>query len=312
VDAKNGINLTWRDNTPGLGNIFFAQSLDAGATFVTQNLSNDSGSSSDGQIAADNKGNLNVVWSDDMPGVMQILFARFTAAQVTNHPPVANAGPDQTLECAGHGGTLVSLNGSASSDPDGDVLTYVWTDERNYLVGTTATPQMTVGMGTHTFTLTVTDPAGLQSTAATHVGVRDTVGPALKVSLSSKGVWLHGHRFVQVTATVQVTDVCDASSSIQLVSITCNDRAGAKDIRAVGGGAVPYGTDVRSFLWRVEHDDNDRSHVLTVTYKATDASGNTALASGQLLIGTTHSQKNRDNGNGRDEHQGDREHHREP
>ncbi|NLD37550.1 MAG: hypothetical protein GX654_11845 [Desulfatiglans sp.] len=41
---------------------------------------------------------------------------------VSNFPPTANAGPDQTAST----GTAVSLNGSSSSDPDGDTLTYYW------------------------------------------------------------------------------------------------------------------------------------------------------------------------------------------
>ena len=39
-----------------------------------------------------------------------------------NKPPIANAGPDQTV---GEGDRVV-LNGSGSSDPDGDILTYLW------------------------------------------------------------------------------------------------------------------------------------------------------------------------------------------
>jgi putative flippase GtrA len=40
-----------------------------------------------------------------------------------NSPPVANAGPNQTVAA----GTTVVLNGSGSSDVDGDLLTYLWT-----------------------------------------------------------------------------------------------------------------------------------------------------------------------------------------
>ncbi len=44
-------------------------------------------------------------------------------ATAANTAPVANAGPSQTVLV----GTVVSLNGSASSDANGDALTYAWT-----------------------------------------------------------------------------------------------------------------------------------------------------------------------------------------
>jgi hypothetical protein len=40
----------------------------------------------------------------------------------SNRPPVANAGPDQTVAV----GQVVALNGGGSTDPDGQTLTYAW------------------------------------------------------------------------------------------------------------------------------------------------------------------------------------------
>ena len=45
---------------------------------------------------------------------------------VLNHPPIANAGPGQILGCTDHTGTPAILDGSASHDPDGDALSYLW------------------------------------------------------------------------------------------------------------------------------------------------------------------------------------------
>jgi PKD domain len=287
VDAAGGVNLVWLDNTPGKANVFFARSVDSGATFTSppQNVSNDSGASSDVQVVADSKGNLDLVWADNAFGANQIFFSQFTNPQVTkNRPPVANAGADQIVECTGRGCASVTLNGSGSSDPDGDTLSYVWTDQANNVVGTTAMVQLTVTLGAHSFNLTVTDPGGLSSTASTHVTVQDTVPPTLSVSLSPNYLWPPNHKLVQITATIAASDVCDANPKVQLVSITSSERDDSNDIQAVEGGPVAFGTDVRSFLLRAERNDSSNPRVYSVTYRVTDASGNATQASTQVQV----------------------------
>ena len=78
----------------------------------------------------------------------------------SNTTPVANAGSDQTVSP----GATVQLNGSASSDLDGDTLTYLWTltpppGSSAVLTGVdTATPSFTVDVpGTYTASLMVND-----------------------------------------------------------------------------------------------------------------------------------------------------------
>ena len=83
---------------------------------------------------------------------------------VTNQAPIANAGSDQSVDT----GSLVTLDGSASSDPDGDSpLTYGWTQIGGEPVAlsdpTAAQPTFIApgDPGVLTFTLSVTDSLGL-------------------------------------------------------------------------------------------------------------------------------------------------------
>jgi hypothetical protein len=79
-----------------------------------------------------------------------------------NRAPVANAGPDQTVQAGPSGTASVALDGSASSDPDGDPLSYRWA-EGAVTLAATATAAISLPVGVHTITLTVTDPGGLSA-----------------------------------------------------------------------------------------------------------------------------------------------------
>ncbi len=97
--------------------------------------------------------------------------AATTSVHVANNPPVANAGPDQTID----GGSLVSLDGSGSSDLDGDALSFAWTQTGGTTVTlsdpTAVKPTFLapVPKGELTFDLTVSD--GSESSAADAVTI---------------------------------------------------------------------------------------------------------------------------------------------
>jgi len=73
----------------------------------------------------------------------------------TNTAPVADAGADQTLDATGQT-TYVTLDGSGSSDADGDALSYSWTLNGSVL-STDASFSTNLADGSYTFTLTVSD-----------------------------------------------------------------------------------------------------------------------------------------------------------
>jgi thermitase len=83
---------------------------------------------------------------------------------LVNLSPVANAGTDQTVtDGDGNGGEDVRLDGSGSSDPDGTITSYEWT-ENGVSVGTGATPLIALANGTHTIILQVVDNQGSTDT----------------------------------------------------------------------------------------------------------------------------------------------------
>jgi hypothetical protein len=114
-----------------------------------------------------------------------------------NRPPLADASATQLVhEATSWSGATVTLDGSLSSDPDGDPLMYEWFEEGNG-IATGATSAVVLSIGTHAIQLKVTDPFGASSTAGIVVTVQvrrlpldirpDSCPNLLTVNLKSKG-----------------------------------------------------------------------------------------------------------------------------
>lgn len=79
---------------------------------------------------------------------------------VSNQSPIAFAGSDKTVYDADDNGVeLVVLNSLGSVDVDGTIVSYVWSIGAN-VIATGANPGVSLPVGKHTVTLTVTDSEG--------------------------------------------------------------------------------------------------------------------------------------------------------
>ena len=93
--------------------------------------------------------------------------------RIGNDPPIADAGPDQSNVPAG----TVSLDGSASYDPDSDPITFQWIQEGGPQVTltspTTSRPTFNAAAGqSYTFRLVVKDDHGGQGQARVRISTR--------------------------------------------------------------------------------------------------------------------------------------------
>ncbi len=138
------------------------------------------------------------------------------AGAPTNRPPVADAGPDQSVATA----STVQLTGAASSDPDGDSLTYAWTQ--------TAGPAVTLSSATAQAP-TFTAPAGGSSLTFSLVvrdGALSSAPDTVTVNVPATG-----------SANVARTRAATATASTQ------NSADGQTAAKAIDGSPLGFPAD---------------------------------------------------------------------
>jgi hypothetical protein len=279
-------------------------------------------------------------------------------------PPDADAGPDITAECSSPTTTAVMLDGTGSSDPDGDMLSYSWVATGvTFDDATLAQPTGQFPYGTTEVVLTVSDgmlsdqdtmyvtiedttppditcPAAVTVECVEYCGVpkgdaqltaffagvsanddccgstvtitnkapdcfplgdtsvwftaedchgnsdscvvvvtvEDTTPPEIDVVLNRDVLWPPNHKMADITANVTVSDICCATPTFVLTSVTSNEPDNGKGdgntVNDIQG--VQTETPDLAFQLRSERSGGGDGRIYTITYTATDCSGNTA------------------------------------
>jgi len=217
----------------------------------------------------------------------------------TNHPPLAGAGPDMNVPCAGADGALVSLNGSGSSDPDDNLAIYEWFASfgtpGQQLLGTGMEIQVLLPPGTTDVTLRVTDTDGLQATDSMTVIVVDPQPASLSVTADPNVLWPPNHQMVDVHVSVQATGgLCSPTPQFELQSVQ-NSQAdsggngkGHRGVQSQGNEDVA-GADLHTpdldLQLRAERDGGDPAgRVYTLTYVITTGTGAGTTTSTQVIV----------------------------
>ncbi|MBU0484672.1 MAG: hypothetical protein KKB30_09180 [Proteobacteria bacterium] len=127
----------------------------------------------------------------------------------SNQAPIADAGLDQTLETGC--GSNINLDGSASIDPDGDVLSYTWTGPFGSVTG--VSPTVSLPLGTNAITLSVDDGNGAITTDQVIITVLDIQPPSTSAVISGTS-GTNDWYLSPVTLNLIATDSCSGVASV--------------------------------------------------------------------------------------------------
>jgi hypothetical protein len=200
---------------------------------------------------------------------------------VINQRPLANAGADRLVECNGHHGTTVQLDGTQSTDPDGDQLTFEW--QGPFGTATGAQPTVLLPLGTHVIRMIADDGFGGVRVDEVVIQVVDTTPPEIRSAIPTPAeLWAPNHKMVPVTIAVDVHDICDATPTCRIVSVSSSEPAnGSGD----GNTAVDWEvTGALTLNLRAERSGTGSGRVYTIIVECVDDSGNASTAEVRVTV----------------------------
>ncbi len=139
------------------------------------------------------------------------------------------------------------------------------------------------------FNGSTTEPLLLVTQSA---GAVDTTPPTLSVTCSHETLWPANHKYVTVEVTINAEDETDEDPTVELVSVESSEPDDAN-----GGGDGSTVNDVvvlddTTFELRAERSGSGDGRTYTLTYSATDASGNETEATCTVFVPHDMGEKN--------------------
>jgi hypothetical protein len=201
-----------------------------------------------------------------------------------NVAPIARAGADQTLECATHAGSSVTLTSAGSLDSDGQISVYEWF-ENGRLIATGPTPSLTLALGPHTILLRVKDDDGGTNDDLVVITIQDTKAPTIAMAVSPTTLWPPNHKMHLVSRGVSASDVCDSAPALLVTVVSDEAENGLGDGDTAPDWSVQQTAPFVFDVWvRAERSGRENGRVYTIRAVATDGSGNGASSSGTVKV----------------------------
>jgi hypothetical protein len=210
------------------------------------------------------------------------------------NPVACIIGGDRTVEVGSSCEARGTLDGSCSSDADStpgtndDIEYFDWYEQidpcdpnSDIFLGSGEVIECNLPLGEHVIVLEVIDKAGAFDANEVTITVEDTTPPEFSLSVAPDVLWPPNHKMVEITPSWEVSDNCDESLEVTLVSITMNEDDNGK-----GNGHTSNDIQVDdNGIWlRAERSGRGTGRVYTITYQAADDSGNATVQEATVTV----------------------------
>jgi len=216
-----------------------------------------------------------------------------------NDAPTANS---QSASTNSNMPVAITLTGSDVETPSGS-LTFTVTSGPSHgsLSGTGANRTYTPGLnysGPDSFKFTVTDTGDgaslplTSSEATVSITVNDTVGPTITLNGNSISLWPPNKKFHTITVADLVASASDNfDPNVNINSVVISSVS--SDEGTAASGDIVIAANCKSVQLRADRNGNGDGRVYTITFKATDAAGNTTFVTAKVTV--PHDQGNGNN-----------------
>lgn len=195
----------------------------------------------------------------------------FTVTVVDTTPPALVLPADMTLHATSAAGAVGTFTATASDLVDGSVPVVC------------APPSgSTFALGVTTVECTATDVRNNESSGSFVINVIDADPPTIvSVSVSPSEIWPPNQSMVDVTVTAEVIDNVDATPTVQIYSITCDEAIAPGDAVITG----PLTAQLRA-----DREGGGNGRVYTLHIEAFDDAGNRSVST--VTVTVPHDQNN--------------------
>jgi hypothetical protein len=196
-------------------------------------------------------------------------------------------------------GTSITVGGQVS-DFDGDMLFYTWSEETTtFCNGETQSitgggpvdlpvcDLPSLGLGSHTITLTVNDGINEPVSKSIPIEIIDTTAPTLSPEPNISILWPPNHKMVDITINTNANDDSGLPPTLSATVTSNEPQDGLGDGDAAPDWTEPVidqNTGIITLQLRSERSGSGDGRIYTISITATDSSNNSSTANVEIIV----------------------------